>query len=195
MITDVTGVKSAVVSRVQKMLPLGVEYIAAHPMAGREVGGVQNSNDAIFHGANYIVVPTEKNSHEAVELCKELGRELGFSRISVLTPEKHDEMIAFLSQLTHCIAVSLMCAGDDTGLVNYTGDSFRDLTRIARIQEDLWSELFLMNREALLCQMDRFSQTFGALAKAIREEDVETMKEMMRLSTKQRELFDTHHKK
>ena len=190
VLTDVTGVKSGIVSRVQEMLPDGVEYIAAHPMAGREVGGVQNSNDAIFHGANYIVVPTEKNSHEAVELCKELGRELGFARISVLTPEKHDEMIAFLSQLTHCIAVSLMCTGDDKGLVNYTGDSFRDLTRIARIQEDLWSELFLMNKDALIRQMDRFAETFQALSKAIREENVEEMKEMMRLSTARRALFD-----
>jgi prephenate dehydrogenase len=189
-LTDVTGVKSAVVDQVQRLLPDGVEYIAAHPMAGREKGGVENSDDAIFHGANYIVVPTEKNSHEAVELCKELGRELGFAHISVLSPEKHDEMIAFLSQLTHCIAVSLMCAGDDRGLVNYTGDSFRDLTRIARIQEDLWSELFLLNREELVRQMEKFDRAFHALLRAVQNEDVETMKEMMRLSTARRALFD-----
>ncbi|MBR4289009.1 MAG: prephenate dehydrogenase [Clostridia bacterium] len=190
ILTDVTGVKSAVVNEVQSLLPDGVEYIAAHPMAGREKGGVENSDDGIFHGANYIVVPTAKNSNLAVELCKELGRELGFESISVLTPEKHDEMIAFLSQLTHCIAVSLMCAGDDTGLVNYTGDSFRDLTRIARIQEDLWSELFLLNKDALIRQIDKFQASFSALADAIRNEDVEGMKEMMRLSTARRALFD-----
>ena len=189
-LTDVTGVKSAIVRRIQERLPQGVEYIAAHPMAGREVGGVENSDDAIFCGANYIVVPSEKNTHEGVEVCKELGRELGFARISVLTPEKHDEMIAFLSQLTHCIAVSLMCAGEDRGLVDYTGDSFRDLTRIARIQEDLWSELFLMNKDALLRQMEKFEKTFADLARAIREEDVNAMKEMMRLSTARRALFD-----
>ncbi|MBR2635281.1 MAG: prephenate dehydrogenase [Clostridia bacterium] len=190
ILTDVTGVKKSVVGQIQQMLPEGVEYIAAHPMAGREVGGVENSDDKIFHGANFIVVPTEKNTHEGVETCKELGRELGFARISVLSPEKHDEMIAFLSQLTHCIAVSLMCAGDDRGLVDYTGDSFRDLTRIARIQEDLWSELFLLNKEALVEQMEKFEKTFSALSRAIREEDVDTMKEMMRLSTARRALFD-----
>jgi len=190
ILTDVTGVKQSVVYQVQAMLPEGVEYIAAHPMAGKEVGGVENSDDAIFQGANYIVVPTEKNTHDGVETCKELGRELGFSSVSVLTPEKHDEMIAFLSQLTHCIAVSLMCAGDDTGLVHYTGDSFRDLTRIARIQEDLWSELFLLNKEALLTQMEKFQNTFSSLTRAIREEDVGAMKEMMRLSTARRGLFD-----
>ncbi|MBR3837339.1 MAG: prephenate dehydrogenase [Clostridia bacterium] len=190
LLTDVTGVKSAVVSRIQALLPQGVEYVAAHPMAGREVGGVENSDDAIFHGANFIVVPTEANTHGGVETCKELGRELGFGHISVLTPQKHDEMIAFLSQLTHCIAVSLMCAGDDRGLVDYTGDSFRDLTRIARIQEDMWSELFLLNKEALLCQIEKFRQSFDALVDAIAREDTETMKEMMRLSTARRALFD-----
>ncbi len=194
ILTDVTGVKSAVVDEVQSLLPDGVEYIAAHPMAGKEKGGVENSDDSIFREANYIVVPTAKNSNLAVELCKELGRELGFRSISVLTPEKHDEMIAFLSQLTHCIAVSLMCAGDDTGLVNYTGDSFRDLTRIARIQEDLWSELFLLNKDALIRQIDKFQASFSALADAIRKEDVEGMKEMMRLSTARRALFDKKEK-
>jgi len=190
ILTDVTGVKGSIVERVQALLPRGVEYIAAHPMAGREVGGVENSDDRIFSGANYIVVPTAKNTHEGVETCKELGRELGFSRISVLTPEKHDEMIAFLSQLTHCIAVSLMCAGDDTGLVNYTGDSFRDLTRIAKIQEDLWCELFLLNKQELLKQMEKFERSFSDLRQAIQQEDLSAMKEMMRLSTARRSLFD-----
>jgi prephenate dehydrogenase len=123
-----------------------------------------------------------------------LGKELGFANISVLTPEKHDEMIAFLSQLTHCIAVSLMCAGDDTGLVDYTGDSFRDLTRIAKIQEDMWSELFLLNREPLLEQMERFERNFQLLKEAIAEKDTEKMKEMMRLSTARRALFDKKEK-
>ncbi len=189
-LTDVTGVKSAVVDKIQALLPEGVEFIASHPMAGKEVGGVVNSDDGIFRGANYIVVPTEKNTHKGVELCKELGRELGFQTVSVLTPEKHDEMIAFLSQLTHCIAVSLMCAGDDRGLKNFTGDSFRDLTRIARIQEDMWSELFLLNKDALLRQMEKFETAFSALKNAIEEENVEEMKDLMRLSTARRALFD-----
>ncbi len=190
ILTDVTGVKGSLVHKTQSVWAEGVEYIAAHPMAGKEVGGVENSDDAIFRGANYIVVPTEKNTPDAIKLCKELGAELGFETVSVLTPEKHDEMIAFLSQLTHCIAVSLMCAGDDTGLVRYTGDSFRDLTRIARIQEDMWSELFLLNKEALLSQMDRFEDAFRSLREAIETENTEAMKDMMRLSTARRALFD-----
>lgn len=190
ILTDVTGVKAGIVSQIQKMLPEGVEFVAAHPMAGKECGGVKNSDDAIFHGANYIVVPTEKNSPAAIEVCEELGRELGVRSVSILSPEKHDEMIAFLSQLTHCIAVSLMCASEDAGLVDYTGDSFRDLTRIAKIQENMWSELFLLNKEKLIDQMDRFRESFDRLYGCIKEEKTEEMKEMMRLSTARRALFD-----
>ena len=190
VITDVTGVKCSVVYKVQEMLRKDVEFIAAHPMAGREVYGVENSDDRIFWGANYIVVPTEKNTEEAIELCCELGEVMGFYDVSVLSPEKHDEMIAFLSQLTHCIAVSLMCASDNPDLVRYTGDSFRDLTRIARINDEMWSELFLENKEALLLEMDRFKSSFDKMYKAVSEGDREGMREMMRLSTVRRGNFD-----
>ncbi len=190
LLTDVTGVKGSVVERVQEMLRPDVEFIAAHPMAGREVYGVENSDDAIFRGANYIVTPTAKNTQAAIEDCLEIGRLLGFAHVSVLSPEKHDEMIGFASQLTHCIAVTLMDCCDDEKLRDYTGDSFRDLTRIARINDEMWSELFLMNRTALLRQMDRFSEAFSRLRQALSDEDRETMREMMRVSTQRRALFD-----
>ncbi|MBR3289739.1 MAG: prephenate dehydrogenase [Clostridia bacterium] len=190
VVTDVTGVKGCIVHEIQSLLPPGVEFIAAHPMAGREVSGVEYSDDSIFRGANYIVVPTEQNTPEAVELCKNLGEVLGFARVSVLSPEQHDQMIAFLSQLTHCIAVSLMCACDAPDLERYTGDSFRDLTRIANINDEMWSELFLANREALLSEMDRFRSCFDALYKTIQDGDRETMRDMMRLSAKRRKNFD-----
>ena len=161
LLTDVTGVKSSVVYKIQEILRPDVEFIAAHPMAGKEVYGVRNSDPKIFHGANYIVTPTEKNTEAAIEDCLELGRLMGFNRVSVLTPEKHDEMIGFVSQLTHCIAVSLMNCYDGEKLQDYTGDSFRDLTRIARINDEMWSELFLMNKETLLEQMDKFLSEFG----------------------------------
>lgn len=190
LLTDVTGVKSSVVYKIQEILRPDVEFIAAHPMAGKEVYGVQNSDPKIFHGANYIVTPTEKNTEAAIEDCLELGRLMGFNRVSVLTPEKHDEMIGFVSQLTHCIAVSLMNCYDGEKLQDYTGDSFRDLTRIARINDEMWSELFLMNKETLLEQMDKFLSEFGKLRETLENGDRETMREMMRVSTARRALFD-----
>ena len=190
LLTDVTGVKRCIVYDIQAMLRPDVEFIAAHPMAGKEVYGVENSDDRIFHEANYIVTPTDKNTPEAIEWCKSLGRILGFRKVSVLSPEEHDEMIGFLSQLTHCIAVSLMTCKENRHLVDYTGDSFRDLTRIARINEDMWSELFLLNRDELLAQMDQFAREFRELRDMLAGGDVEGMKEKMRLSTARRAYFD-----
>ena len=189
MITDVTGVKGSIVYDIQKMLRPDVEYIAAHPMAGREVYGVENSDDRIFHDANYIVTPTEKNTPEAIEWCKSLGKILGFGKVSVLSPEEHDEMIGFVSQLTHCIAVALMTCSDNQHLVDYTGDSFRDLTRIARINDAMWSELFLLNKPALLRQMDTFLSEFKQLRNMLEDEDRQGLCEKMRLSTERRALF------
>ncbi len=190
VLTDVTGVKSSVVYEIQGMLRPDVEFIAAHPMAGKEVSGVENSDDRIFENANYIVVPTERNTEPAIQLCEELGRELGFHSVSRLTPEKHDEMIAYLSQLTHCIAVTLMCCHDNEHLVKYTGDSFRDLTRIAKINDAMWSELFMMNKQELLAQMDLFLEKFQELRDDLKDEKIDEMRAMMRLSTERRKLFD-----
>lgn len=190
LITDVTGVKSGIVFRVQELLPPGTEFVGAHPMAGREVSGVTNASPDLFCGANFIVTPTPANTEEAIRLCEDLGRELGSGTVSRLSPAEHDEMIGFLSQLTHCIAVALMSCKESRHLVDYTGDSFRDLTRIAKINENMWSELFLMNRDELLSQMDLFLEHFTLLRNALERGDAETMKSMMRLSTERRRYFD-----
>ena len=188
--TDVTGVKSGVVEKAQALLFPRVEFIGAHPMAGREVSGVENARADLFRGANYIVTPTSANTEEAIACCETLGRTLGARNISRLTPKEHDEMIGFLSQLTHCIAVALMTCKESRHLVDYTGDSFRDLTRIAKINENMWTELFLWNREELLSQMDLFIAHFAKLRDALAQGDEETMKSMMRLSTERRRYFD-----
>ena len=190
LLTDVTGVKRSIVYKIQDMLRPDVEFVAAHPMAGREVSGVENSTDRMFFGANYIVTPTEKNTPEAIATCMELGRLLGFSNVTALTPEEHDEMIGFLSQLTHCIAITLMTCNDKENMERFTGDSFRDLTRIARINDLMWSELFMANRDVLLSQMDRFTEKFGELRAMLSQGDTEGMRAMMRHSTARRALFD-----
>ena len=190
LITDVTGVKGSIVYNIQKMLRADVEFIAAHPMAGREVSGVENSTDKMFTGANYIVTPTEKNTPEAIETCMELGRLLGFSNVTTLSPEEHDEMIGFLSQLTHCIAITLMTCNDKEDMEKFTGDSFRDLTRIAKINDLMWSELFVANKAALLSQMNLFIDKFNELKVMLENEDIDGMRRMMRHSTERRALFD-----
>jgi prephenate dehydrogenase len=190
LITDVTGVKRSIVYQIQNMLRPDVEFVAAHPMAGREVSGVENSTDRMFIGANYIVTPTEKNTPAAIETCIELGRLLGFSNVTTLSPEEHDEMIGFLSQLTHCIAITLMTCNDKENMEKFTGDSFRDLTRIARINDLMWSELFVANKDVLLDQMNLFIDKFNELKTMLEEEDIDGMRAMMRHSTSRRALFD-----
>ena len=172
------------------MLRSDVEFISAHPMAGREQSGVEFSDPEVFKGANYIVTPTESNSREAVDICKRLGEVLGFARISELSPSEHDEMIAFLSQLTHCIAVCLMTCNNTPNLEKYTGDSFRDLTRIAKINDRMWSELFLMNKDALLREMDGFIKEFTLFRDMLASGDSDGMRAKMRSSTERRSLFD-----
>ena len=195
LITDVTGVKAGVVDKIQPILREDVEYVSAHPMAGREASGVRYSDANVFKGANFIVINTQKNTKEGIETCKKLGEILGFSRISELSIEEHDKMIAFLSQLTHCIAVSLMTCNQEPNLEKYTGDSFRDLTRIAKINDRMWSELFSLNKDCLLEQMDLFIDEFNKLRAMIDKGDEQSMREMMRKATERRMLFDKPTKK
>ena len=190
VITDVTGVKSCIVYEIQSILRSDLEFISAHPMAGKEVYGVENADDSIFNDANYIVVPTDANTFNAIEMCKAIGETLGFARISSLPPKAHDEMIGFVSQLTHCIAICLMTCSKSEHLVDYTGDSFRDLTRIARINENMWSELFMLNKDALLSQMETFITEFNGFYELLKSEDTEKIKEKMIQSTARRALFD-----
>lgn len=190
LLTDVTGVKCSVVYEVQKLLRSDLEFIGAHPMAGREVSGVRNAKKEIFTDANYIVTPTESNTLEAIVACKALGRAIGFKNISTLTPEKHDEIVGFLSHLTHCIAVALMISKESEHMCEYTGDSFRDLTRIAKINDVMWSELFMLNKTELLAQMKLFEAAFDRLRISIEQDDTDALREMMRLSAKRREYFD-----
>ena len=190
LLTDVTGVKCSVVYEVQKLLRSDLEFIGAHPMAGREVSGVRNAKKEIFTDANYIVTPTESNTLEAIAACKALGRAIGFKNISTLTPEKHDEIVGFLSHLTHCIAVALMISKESEHMCEYTGDSFRDLTRIAKINDVMWSERFMLNKTELLAQMKLFEAAFDRLRISIEQDDTEALREMMRLSAKRREYFD-----
>ena len=189
-LTDVSGVKRAVVYDVQDALRKDVEFIAAHPMAGKETSGVQNSDNRIFLQANYIVTPTEKNTPEAIEFAEELGRTLRFDRITTLSPEEHDRMIGYLSQLTHAIAVSLMNANDSANLVAYTGDSFRDLTRIAKINETMWTELFFLNKDMLVPQIDTFIAELEHLKEQVENENADELKRLFIQSTKRRKLFD-----
>ena len=190
LITDVSSVKTGVVKPIQNIIRKDVEFISSHPMAGKEVSGVKFADDSIFHIANFIILPTDNNSREAVDTMRQFADILGFRNISELTVEQHDEMVGFVSHLTHAIAVSLMNTNDNTHLVEYTGDSFRDLTRIAKINENLWSEVFFLNKENLIREIDDFIQEVNHLKSKLEENDKDGLKELFIQSTARRKLFD-----
>ena len=159
-------------------------------MAGREVSGVQYADCSIFEPANFIITPTSVNTPEGIAWVKALAETLNFRHIATLSPAEHDKMVGFLSQLTHVIAVTLMNTSDNTHLVDYTGDSFRDLTRIAKINESLWTELFLMNKANLIREIDEFAAELTHFRRVLENEDTEEMKRLFRQSTQRRKCFD-----
>ena len=190
ILMDISGVKTNIVEPVQAILRENLELISIHPMCGRESRGIDFAQADIFDNANYIIVPTDKNTPKAIEAAKQLGKDLRVKNISILSCEEHDRMIGFLSQLTHVIAVSLMNTHDNSHLVEYTGDSFRDLTRIATINEDLWSELFLLNKDILLDEIDQFLDATKHFRDSLEKEDIDEMKRLFIQSTNRRKLFN-----
>ena len=190
ILMDISGVKTNIVEPVQAILREDLELISIHPMCGRESRGIDFAQADIFDNANYIIVPTNKNTPKAIEAAKQLGKDLRVKNISILSCKEHDRMIGFLSQLTHVIAVSLMNTHDNSHLVEYTGDSFRDLTRIATINEDLWSELFLLNKDILLDEIDQFLDATKHFRDSLEKEDIDEMKRLFIQSTNRRKLFN-----
>lgn len=192
VITDVTGVKSRLAESIESLLPAGVDFVPGHPMAGREKMGFDFASDAVFRGANYLITPLPHNREESLRLVEDLAMQLGFKRVRRVSPQLHDRMIAHVSQLPHAIAVALINSdqeGHQTG--QFIGDSYRDLTRIARINAGLWSELFLSNREFLLEALGSFKEQLGMMEDALRTGDKEALVRMFEGSTSRREKLDT----
>jgi prephenate dehydrogenase len=190
LICDITGVKSGIVNEIQNLLSSKQEFIGLHPMCGKEKVGVKYYDSNLFEGANLIIVPTNKNTSRGLDFAYLLGNELKFKFIEKLSIEEHDQMISFLSQLPHAIAVGLMNVKESNHLVAYTGDSFRDLTRIAKINAELWSELFFMNKEYLTKDIDDFIKVMEDIKTKINTEDKEGLVELFKISKQRRENFD-----
>lgn len=190
LIWEISGVKESVLKDIMAVVPEGAELLSIHPMCGRESRGLQFADGAIFDHANFLIVPDTHNTDAAIDFTKHLAHELGCVNVSLISPEEHDRMIGFLSQLTHVIAVALMNTHENSHLVKYTGDSFRDLTRIAKINEDMWSELFILNKEILLDEIDQFIDAMENFRNLIDTENTNGMKNLFVESTKRRKLFD-----
>lgn len=180
VLTDIAGVKNGFRNRLKEVLPKGLDFISAHPMCGREGEGIDQADGAIFDGANYIIIEEEGNRKENVLLISSLAKAMGCAHVPVVSEEEHDKAVAFTSDLTHVIATSLMNSASFTEETkNFVGGSFKDETRVADINETLWTSLFLENREKLLSEIGHFKESLERIEQAIREEKEEEIKQFL----------------
>lgn len=176
IVTETTGVKQSVINSILPILPPQIDFIFGHPMAGRESKGFDYSDHTAFIGANYVITPVKENQRESIDIYISLLKKIGFQRITEVTPLVHDELIAFTSQLCHVIATALINSDDpDRNTIQFIGDSYRDITRIAKINENLWSELMLSNKDALLKVIGDFESQVTQLKEAVISNDKEAL--------------------
>lgn len=187
LITDVAGIKGDMIRRVQEALLPGMEFISGHPMAGRQSSGLAMADAAIFHNANYIVVPEAGNTSQAVAWLEQFALALGCARTVRVTPEEHDRTIAFTSNLPHVTAVALMDSASYNEKTKYfVAGSFRDGTRVADINPELWCSLFLANKEKVADEIDKYMEQLTLWRDALRAGDGETLKALMRTAAARR---------
>ncbi|WP_296877521.1 prephenate dehydrogenase [Thomasclavelia sp.] len=188
IISDAVGIKSYFLQEAIKLIDDEVEFVSGHPMAGREKKGYEYASKEVFKNANYILIEHPVNHKEAIEFMEEFVGTLGFKSVKIMSPEAHDEIISFTSQLPHALAVALINSDQqkyDTG--KYIGDSYRDLTRIANINENLWSELFFRNKKYLLDSINLFENQLDLIKQALQNDDEQLLKDLFIESSKRRE--------
>lgn len=187
LVTDVLGIKRYYSEKISAVLPDYIDYVPAHPMAGREKRGLDYASADVLKGANFIITPITRSTPGGIDAVKTLACDMGFGKIRTLTPEEHDRVIAYTSQLPHALAVSLINSDEeDSGTGDFIGDSFRDLTRIAEINADLWQELFIGNGENLIAAIDMFAEQLSAIRKAVEEKDRESLVKQFEKSSARR---------
>jgi prephenate dehydrogenase len=190
-LTDISGIKKISVSLIESILREDIRYISHHPMAGRAKKGFDGKDPDMFLNNQAIIIESKRASLKDYELLENLIKSLGFKRLKRLNPEEHDEAIAYTSQLTHIIASALMDGFSDSYL-GTTGDSFRDLTRIANINETLWTELYLNNKEALIKALNSFQHHLDLLKHSIEDDDSKAIEKILKRSRLKREAFEKH---
>ena len=186
VITDVSGVKKYMVDELSKILPSDIDFVGAHPMAGREVGGYQSSTDTLFNNASFIVTPTENNKSESIALIRELADYIGCRVVMSTTPDEHDAIIAYTSQLMHVVAVALCDNPMIERSTNFSAGSLRDCTRVAVINANMWSELFCENKKHLADRITEMQDSLEKIKQAIVTENREELEDIMKNATEKK---------
>lgn len=189
-LSDVCGIKGWLLEEIDAFFPKHLHYTSHHPMAGKETTGIDSKDKKMFQKANFLIVKTEKSHPRDIERLHHIARDLEFGKTTVLTPEKHDQWVAYTSQLTHVIACSLILSSTDDKAFKATGNSFKDLTRIAKINAPLWRELFLNNKPHLLASIRQFKDALSDIETLIDSNDDVRLDETLKTAKKRRESYD-----
>ena len=181
VVTDVCGIKEWIVKSCDDICkPLGLHFIGGHPMAGKERNGFKNSDENLFNRASYILTPVDTTSDKAITVAKQYVSALRVAKITVTTPEFHDRMIAFTSQLPHIIAGAYVKSPSCLERRGFSAGSFKDVSRVATVDENLWSELFIKNRDALLTEIDILLAEITRYKIAIENSDMDVLKDTIK---------------
>lgn len=176
LITDAAGVKGAVCPKVESVAKIAKWiYVGGHPMAGKERSGYANSDADLYKGASMIFTPFAFTPSAAVEKLKAVFAEIGFARFVVTDPARHDEMIAYTSQLAHVVSSAYVRDPLAAKHLGFSAGSFQDMTRVATVDPDIWTDLFLSNKDSLDAVLSRLIERLGRYRDAIREEDAATL--------------------
>lgn len=179
LVADVCGVKKTVEEAVYAS-PRNYRYIGLHPMAGKETSGISSASAHLFRGANLVMTVCPQTQESACREIAEYAKAMGFKRIVTCTAEEHDRKIALTSQLAHIVSNAYVKSPEVDGCEGFTGGSFQDMTRIAGVDEIMWSELYLSNRENLLAELDLLIGHLSEYRKALADGDEETLRQKLR---------------
>lgn len=194
IVLDCCGVKQYVCSLVEPVAKEnGFTFIGGHPMAGMEHSGFDHSKRALFDRASMVLTPPKGTSIEAVEQIKDLCISIGFTDTEITTAEEHDRMIAFTSQLAHVVSSAYIKSPTAIHHKGFSAGSYRDLTRVAKLNEDMWTELFLENKDDLADEVDSLIDRLADYSKAIRNSDATDLHQMLKEGREKKESIDKEY--
>lgn len=187
LLTDVAGIKGNTAEQIRSMLPDGMDFVPGHPMAGREGRGYGMAQAEIFCRANCIIVPMPDNTPAHIQIIRDMAKALGCAHVVTVNPQEHDQFIAYTSSLPHVLATALVNSDAMNPLTKFfVAGSFRDGTRVADINAPLWTQLFLSNKDNLLYEIRRFSDSLRAFSIMLEQEDAKNMTQYLQQAAMRR---------
>lgn len=191
VVTDICGLKQKIIEELIDVIPDSIEFVGGHPMAGKETCGIEAASGDIFIDTSYIITPHRNNTEKCLSLIERMAKGIGCKNVVRVDIEEHDRIITFTSQLPHVIAVALMNTRMCMDIsAPFVGGSFRDATRVAAINTNLWQQLFTLNSERLIEEIERFEETLSGIKEAIKSHDKENLnKVFLRANEKRRKML------